>query len=169
MAVVAVLSLIAVLVPPPVIHATTFLVKDFEGLVAEAEQIFVGTVTGRGSQKLAGGTIVTDVTFAASHILKGPREPSIVLRVVGGTVGGEALELSGVPQLDLGVRYIVFVKGNGRAMFPVVGGSQGLFRVVHDAGLDVDVVLSAQGAPLADVPVPLTAFLEAAEAELGLR
>ena len=55
-AVLGALCLTATLAPARFSDAATFVVKDFESLVAEAEQIFVGTVTGATSRKLAGGT-----------------------------------------------------------------------------------------------------------------
>lgn len=157
------------LILPPAVPAATFVVKNFEALVAEAEQIVVGTATGATAQKLGGGTIVTDVTLVTSHVLKGPAAAVVILRVVGGTVGDETMEVAGVPQLQPGRRYIVFVKGNGRAMFPVVGGSHGLFRVVRDPALDTDVVLNAHGMPLGEAPVTLGDFVAATLSELGLR
>jgi hypothetical protein len=149
--------------------AGVFVVKDFEELVAEAEMIFVGTVSGEAAQKLAGGPIVTDVTFSSAQVLKGPPGAMVVLRVVGGTVGRESLELTDVPRFRPGVRYLVFVKGNGRTIFPVVGGRRGLFQVVRDPALQADVVRDAGGRPLAETPVPLAGFLAAVEEELRLR
>jgi hypothetical protein len=149
--------------------AITFATKDFETLVAEAEQIVVGRVTGASSQKLSSGTIVTDIVFALDRVLKGASAPTFVLRVVGGTVGPETLDLPGVPKFRPGARYVVFVKGNGRTVFPVVGGSRGVFQVVPDAKRGVDVVVDAYGAPLTTVSVPLAALVEATETQLGLR
>jgi hypothetical protein len=159
-------ALLATAVPA---NAGLFAVKDFEKLVSEAEMIFLGTVSGEAAQKLAGGTIVTDVTFASAQVLKGPPEATVVLRVVGGAVGRESLELTDVPRFRPGVRYLVFVKGNGRTIFPVVGGRRGLFQVVRDPALQADVVRDAGGRPLAETPVPLAAFLAAVEEELRLR
>ena len=67
----------------------------------------------------------------------------MVLRVVGGTVGRETLEVPDVPRFRPGARYVVFVKGNGRSIFPVVGGSRGLFQVVWDPIRSADVVRDA--------------------------
>jgi hypothetical protein len=160
--------MIALLGSPGPASAAVFAIKHFEELVAEAELIFVGTVTGESAQKLPGGAIVTDVSFSASHVLKGTAGPAVVLRVVGGTVGRETLALPDVPRFRAGGRYIVFVKGNGRSIFPVVGGSRGLFQVVPDATGGADVVRDAGGRPLADAPVSLAAFLGAVEEELRL-
>jgi hypothetical protein len=150
--------------------AAVFAVKHFEELVGEAELIFVGTVTGESAQKLPAGLIVTDVSFSASHVLKGGAGGStVVLRVVGGTVGRETLEIPDVPRFRPGGRYVVFVKGNGRSVFPVVGGTRGLFQVVWDPARSADVVRDALGRPLSDPVVPLAAFLGAVEEELRLR
>jgi hypothetical protein len=164
----AALWMAALLASPGTAGAAVFAIKHFEELIAEAELIFVGTVTGESTQKLPAGAIVTDVSFSASHVLKGPAGPTVVLRVVGGTVGRETLTLPDMPRFRPGGRYVVFVKGNGRSIFPVVGGSRGLFQVVPDAAGGADV-RDAGGRPLADTPVSLAAFLGAVEEELRLQ
>lgn len=125
-----------------------FLPVDFDQLVADAEQIFLGTVTAVQSRKVPNGAIVTDVTFASPQVLKGSDTGAITLLVLGGTVGEETLALSGVPTFQLGVRYLVFAKENGKAMFPVVGGDQGLFQIQRDAVTGEETVWNAQGMPI---------------------
>jgi hypothetical protein len=149
--------------------AATFEWKDFEALVAEAEEIFVGTVTELPARRLATGAIVTDVGFDDVRVLKGPHTERVILQVLGGTVDGETMELKGAPQFRSGVRYLVFAKGNGTSIMPVVGGDHGLFQVVVDGALRVDVVRDAQGRPLLDVPIPLGMFVQAVEEALAVR
>jgi hypothetical protein len=164
------LTLVAVLAgcPSPGM-AATFAWKDFAALVAEAEEIFVGTVTAVPGRRLASGGIVTDVGFDDVRVLKGPPADRVVLQVLGGTVDGETMALQGVPRFSPGVRYLVFAKGNGTAILPVVGGDHGLFRVVVDRTLGVEVVRDAWGRPLLDVPIPLAAFVQAVEEALAGR
>jgi hypothetical protein len=169
MGLLAALSVIALAALAGPAGAAVFAVKHFEELVGEAELIFVGTVISESAQKLPARLIVTDVSFATSHVLKGAGGSTVVLRVVGGTVGRETLELPDIPRFRPGARYVVFMKGNGRSVFPVVGGSRGLFQVVWDAARGADVVRDALGRPLTDPAVPLTTFLGAVEEELRLR
>jgi hypothetical protein len=162
---------LALLVVLPGFSATaaTFAWKDFDALVTEAEEIFVGTVTAVPGRRLPNGGIVTDVGFDDVRVLKGPLTDRMVLQVLGGTIDDETMELAGAPQFRQGVRYLVFARGNGRWMLPVVGGDHGLFRVIVDPALGVEVVRDARGRPLLDVPIPLAAFVQAVEEALAGR
>ena len=160
--------------------AATFAEKNLTQLVAEAEQIFVGTVSALQSRKLASGAIVTDVKFSDLQLLKGSSQGAdIVLLVLGGEVDGLRLEIPGLPQFQPGVRYLVFSRGNGKDMFPVVGGPGGLFQIQPGAATGSSIVLGSSGTPLApgitaevlgdtaQSPVTLEQFLGAVRARLG--
>jgi hypothetical protein len=144
----AALSLLLVCLAMGVVHGTTFRPKDFDQLVVEAEQILVGTVTAMQARKEPTGVIVTEVTFANPRIVKGPDVGATTLTVLGGTVGLETLKVGGVPSFQMGMRYLVFMAGNGAAIFPVVGGDQGLFQVMQDPASGADLLLNAYGAPV---------------------
>lgn len=175
-------AVLALGVPLPA-AATTFLAKSFEELVDEAGEIFVGTVTALVPRRTAAGVIVTDVTFSDRVVLKGdPSVPARVLTVLGGTLDGETVRLAGVPEFQLGVRYLVFARLAEGAAFPVVGGPQGLYQVRADAA-GRPVVLDARGGPIRHAsvrgalaaagapgdPVPLDAFLQAIRQRLERR
>ena len=79
------------------------------------------------------------------------------------------MELSGIPKFEQGVTYLVFVEGNGTALFPVVGGPQGLFQIKKDEATGQDLVLDVQGKPLLSKTVNEVLGLPAAPApEAGL-
>jgi len=154
--------------------ATSFEPKNFDQLVAEADEIFVGTATTAVSRKLAAGGIVTDVAFTNLQILKGnPTSASISLMHMGGSVDGETFEIRGLPGFRIGVAYLVFSQGNGTTIFPVVGGDQGMFQVKPDAVTGESLVFNSRGMPIvspsvlqavslpAHTPVPLAVFLQA--------
>lgn len=165
--------------------------KEFDQLVAEAEQIFVGTVTGTTSRKLPAGAIVTDVIFTSLQLLKGSTSNTeISLMVLGGTVGAETVEVSGMPRFQTGITYLVFSQGNGTTIFPVVGGDQGMFQIKLNPVTGENILLNSRGmpvvsqsvlhavaavaAPLQDAqpvppPIPLEVFLQAVRSRLGLR
>lgn len=181
----------------PLLHGqgwpVTFVEKNFAQLVTEADEIFVGTVSSLESRKLPNGAIVTDVRFSDLRMVKGDNtSAAIVLLVLGGEVGSERLEIPGLPQFQLGARYLVFAQGNGRDMFPVVGGHAGIFRIIlgspqgssivsNAAGMPLgsqiaaevrgSLTPSAQGAVQAAVQSPLTQelFISAIKARLGQR
>src|SRR5262249_45097090 len=65
--------------------ADSFLPKDFSQLVAEAEEIFIGTLTGTSSSRLPTGAIVTDLTFSDVKVLKGGTSgDERTVRILGG-------------------------------------------------------------------------------------
>ena len=159
--------------------AVSFELKDFAQLVAEADEVFVGTAAVAAPRKRAEGGIVTDVTFTNLQVLKGnAADMAITLMTLGGTVDGETFELQGMPKFQLGVTYLVFSQGNGTTIFPVVGGDQGMFQVKPDAVTGESLVFNSRGMPIlsqsvlqavslqAPSPVPLAVFIQAIRSRL---
>ncbi len=84
----------------------------------------------------------TFVTFRIDRLLKGASQDGgeITLRFQGGPDGeGNTMMIPGIPLFDVGEEVVLFVRGNGTEMCPVVGWEQGRFRLVDDA------VLTEQG------------------------
>ena len=109
----------------------------FDELVAQADQILVGTVNqihsfwGRGR---GANTIFSNIHLTELEQIKGEfAESEYTLKVVGGIVGDHAQFYPGLPQFVSGQRYLLFIKGNNRAMFPIAGVSQGVYRIQWDA------------------------------------
>ena len=77
--------------------------------------------------------LITDITLTDLQIVKGDHHgDTYVLRVLGGTVGEETIIVGGAPRFTRGGRkYLLFIKGNGMAMFPMVGADQGMFHHVR--------------------------------------
>ena len=170
-------------------RAATFADKNFAQLVTEAEQIFIGTVTSLRSRKLPNGAIVTDVRFSGPQVIKGNGDGAdIVLLVLGGEVDGARLEIPGLPQFQRDARYLVFSQGNGKNMFPVVGGPAGLFQIAPGIPGGNGLVLNSAGMPLEhgiasevidsvsplaqgalQSPITLELILAAIKAKLGLQ
>lgn len=181
--------LTTLMLPAGLAWSAAFVPKEFDHLVIEAEQIFIGTVTAIQSRKTQTGAIMTDATFSDLQVLKGSGVTNeIVLIVLGGTVGAETFKLGGIPEFQLGIRYLVFSKGNGTTIFPVVGGKQGLFQVKRDSTSSMELVFDADGfpitsstvrdamsstvAPLRDPtlppePIPFDTFIQAIKARLS--
>ena len=127
----------------------TFLPKSFAELVDEADEIFVGGVAGLASRQTPAGTIVTDVTFSKVEVIKGdPGVAERTLVVLGGRVGDQTLVLPGVPSFLPGVTYLVFSRGNGTSVFPVVGGDQGLYEIRSDPATGERLAFGARGQPV---------------------
>jgi hypothetical protein len=134
--------------------ATTVIPPTFEQLVQQAELIFQGTVTdahsvweGEGGQR----HIETFVTFNVEDNLKGQAGSSYTIRMLGGTVGEETMEVTDTPKFKAGDREILFVEHNNEQFVPLVGISHGRFHVQKDEQTGRDVVVNAEGEPVRDL------------------
>jgi hypothetical protein len=125
--------------------ATVVVAKDFAALCAEADLIFVGTVTDVASRWAdpSRQAIETLVTFGELTWLRGGAQPSVTLRFAGGTVDGLHEEIAGVPQFVVGERRMIFARA-GAFVSPIVGFDQGALRVIEHAG-SAAVVVGAGG------------------------
>src|SRR5215471_16644868 len=135
------------------VNATTVIAPRFEELVSRAQVIFEGEVTGLQSQWIGEGAqhrIVTFVTFKVDDTLKGGASGTYSIRMLGGTVDGQTMEVSDAPKFKVGDHDILFVENNGSQFIPLVGIQHGRFRVQKDqAGRDT--LITGDGQPLADI------------------
>jgi hypothetical protein len=141
---------LALMAPTPA-PATTLIPMDFADLTANAELIFVGTVSDIQAER-AVDTIYTHVTFADLHVLKGshPGE-AIGVRLMGGSVGSERVQAFGMPQFVIGERSLIFLAGNFRHVCPIVGWGQGRFKIRWDAHAGQEVVFDDREVPVTAV------------------
>ena len=133
--------------------ATTVIPPSFDELVSRAELIFQGSVidvrsewTGEGAQR----HIMSYVTLKVEDAIKGNPGPTVTLRMLGGTVGGETMEVADAPKFKVGDRDILFVENNGTQFVPLVGIMHGRFHVKRDT-TGQDTVFTDEGFPLSDV------------------
>lgn len=125
--------LLASTLPPS--SATSVRPPDFSELVEKAESIIRGEVIAvRSEWKGTGHTrrIVTLVTLRVDRTLVGQSNSSriIELEFLGGRVGVDTLEVSGMPSFKVGSRDLLFIEKNGRQMCPLVGFSHGRYLIV---------------------------------------
>lgn len=127
--------------------ATTVPYKSFGDLVGESDAVVSGRVASIQSKYSNNKEdIFTFVTLDGLETLAGSYSaPAVTLRFLGGQVGNDILNVSGSPSFKLNERVIVFVHGNGRNMVPVVGWTQGVFRVAPEAGSGQQVVRDHDG------------------------
>ncbi len=119
--------------------------RSFDELVALSELVLVGTVSELRSAYSGPeqNSIHTYVTLTDLEVVKGTlAETHYTLRTPGGRVGDRLDVHPGLPQLRPGGRYVLFVRGNFRDFFPVVGIYQGVYQVLRD-GAGREVVLPA--------------------------
>jgi len=135
-------------------HATTVIPPTFDQLVQQADVIFQGTVTnvrsvweGEGAQR----HIDTYVTFQVQESVKGNAGASYTIRMLGGTVGDETMEVTDTPKFNVGDRDILFVEHNNEQFVPLVGIKHGRFHVQRDEQTGRDVVLNGEGEPVREL------------------
>ena len=137
-----------------VARATTVIPPTFDQLVSQAELIFQGTVTevvsqwtGEGAQRC----IVTFVTFKIDEQIKGDAGATYTIRMLGGTVGDQTMEVTDSPKFVRGDRDILFVENNGRQFVPLVGIMHGRFHVQHDDRTGREIVSNDHGGAVSDL------------------
>jgi hypothetical protein len=133
--------------------ATTVIPPSFDELVSRAEMIFQGSVTDVRSEWTGEGAqrhIMSYVTLKVEDAIKGKPGATVTLRMLGGTVGGETMEVTDAPKFKVGDRDILFVENNGTQFVPLVGIMHGRFRVKKDAS-GQDAVFTNEGSPLSDL------------------
>src|SRR5437660_4682937 len=136
------------------VSATIVVPPTFEQLVQQAELIFQGTVTdvrsvweGEGAQR----HIDTYVRFQIDENVKGNATSSYTIRVLGGTVGDETMEVTDSPKFKVGDREILFVEHNNEQFVPLVGINYGHFHVQRNEQTGRDIIVNDEGEPVRDV------------------
>jgi hypothetical protein len=135
-------------------RATTVIPPTFDELVNQAELIFQGTVTDVRSEWIGEGAnrhIVSYVTFRIDDQIKGDAGANYTLRMLGGTVGDQTMEVSDSPKFVAGDHDILFVENNGRQFIPLVGIMHGRFHIRHNDQTGADVVLNDRSEPVTDL------------------
>jgi hypothetical protein len=126
--------------------ATTLVYKNFDDLVKEADGIVMGRVAGIESKYNPEREIYTFVTFDQLEVLGGSYAgQTLTLRFKGGQVDNNISQIVGSPEFRLNEQVVLFVEGNGQHMVPLVGWTQGMFRVSKDAATGRQVILDHEG------------------------
>jgi hypothetical protein len=140
------LALCFLMLPAPPVLATTLLYKILDALVNESDGIVLGTITRIESDMDKEGNIYTYVTLQQINVLHGAYEgKEFTLRIEGGHVGRQGVYIPGSPNFAEREKWILFVKGNGRHIVPLVGWSQGAFRVEKEAESGNEIIADPYG------------------------
>lgn len=116
-------------------QATTVLAPSFDRLVDGSDYIVRATVKSISSEwrdnpaKPGSRYIGSRVELDVSEVIKGSPPAPLVLELVGGKVGDEELTVNGAPRFVVGQETVLFVKGNGRQIIPLVGMMHGKYDV----------------------------------------
>lgn len=140
---VGVLSLLTL---PLQLFATILPFKSFDDLVKESDGIVAARVANLESQYSPNKEIYTFITFDQVEALSGNfHGQSLSLRFKGGRVGNDILDVEGSPNLQVNDRVVLFIQGNGKYMVPVVGWTQGVFRIMQDSKTGQQVIRDHEG------------------------
>jgi hypothetical protein len=135
----------------PLARATTIVPMDLADLTTNAELIFIGTVTDISSERDA-RTIYSYVTFSDLEVLKGTYlEETIEVRLSGGTVAGETVQVVGMPKFVIGERNLIFLAGNFKFVCPIVGWGQGRFKILRDEITGQEMVFDNSDIPVVEI------------------
>ena len=127
---------------------------SLDAMIMAAPTIVVATVESRravaedyGASRL----IVTHVTLRVEQSIKGSAPQTLVVEVLGGTLGDVTLHVSHVPEFRVGDRDVLFLSGAPHAVSPLVGSDQGRFRILADNVSGQPRVLMSDFEPLLSV------------------
>jgi hypothetical protein len=132
--------------------ATVTVPMRFETLVGDSSAIFRGEVVDVRSEwrQLRGEPmIVTLVRFKVERVLKGSVSTLQTIELLGGTIGETTMAVPGMPRFAVGDRDVLCI-GRSGALFPVMGVSQGRFRILTD-GSGRERVVFSDGRPVGGV------------------
>lgn len=134
--------------------ATTVIPPSFDQLVNESDYIVravVKSVTSEYRTTDAGGKkIVTMVALDVKEVIAGTPPQDVVLEFLGGRVGNERMMVEGSPQFKVGDEDILFVRGNGHTIVPLVAMMHGRYPVMRDAGTGRRYMAKGNRVPLTD-------------------
>ncbi len=131
--------------------ATTVAPVSLAELSVAADLVVEGWVAAVESRDEPGG-IFTYVTLDGLRVLHGSHpSPALKLRFAGGEVAGAAQHIAGMPSFLVGERVLLFVRGNGTRLCPLVGWQQGRFDVVRDPTTGAEYLTDGRGHPVVSV------------------
>ncbi|HEY8995740.1 MAG TPA: hypothetical protein VIM71_13815 [Lacunisphaera sp.] len=138
----------------PAARATTVIAPTFDRMVASSDYIVRATVKSvvsdwrQNPDKPGERYIGSMVELNVLEVIKGTPPSPLVLDLVGGRVGDKELTIEGMPKFVVGEETILFVKGNGRQIIPLVGMMHGKYNVRHNKLTGRDEVFRHNGDPL---------------------
>lgn len=132
--------------------ATTLESVDLAQMTARADLVVEGWVAGVEPRRDSIGAIYTYVTLEGVEVIHGTYlESTLELRFSGGELEGERSYVAGMPTFGVGEHVLLFVRGNGSEMCPIVGWHQGSFRVAADPETGAEYLADAAGHPVVEL------------------
>jgi hypothetical protein len=122
----------------PLTRATSVNAPDFENLVAQTDyvvraEVIAVTSDWRENSKVPGQFYIgSRVELRVLEVITGNPPQPLVLDVMGGQVGRDAMTVEGAPNFRVGEESILFVRGNGRMIVPLTAMMHGYYPVRRD-------------------------------------
>jgi hypothetical protein len=135
------------------VTATTVIPPDFDQLVNESDYIIravVKAVTSEYRTNTSGRKIFTKVALDVQEVIAGTPPSEVVLEILGGKVGDEQMVLEGAPRFKVGDEDILFVRGNGNTIVPLVAMMHGRYPIMRDATTGRKYMARENKVPLSD-------------------
>ncbi len=145
------------------LYATTLEKLSLDEMIEKSTDIVRGTVTGSYSA-FRGSVIYTYFSVKILERWKGLPQSTVTVLVPGGTVGGLKQSFGGVPKLDPGAEYVLFLWTGKSGATHLIGLSQGVFNLKISTGVDPmvsrgaisEVILDPRtGRPVVDQPIQM--------------
>jgi hypothetical protein len=152
--------------------ATTIVPPEFSELVNQSDFIVravVKSVDSHVEENARGHKIYTQVELEIREVIAGRPPRPLVLRILGGKVGGEEMVLEGAPEFNIGDEDILFVQGNGQQIFPLVAISHGRYPIQREGGTGREFVARANKVPLRNTAEVARPLGEGAQAQRQLQ
>ncbi len=146
------LFLIAAILAPRMMFATTILHLDLPDLVKASEIVVKGKVGRVQSRSTEDGMLLpfTEITLIPEIIYKShvaiDEDASIVIRTLGSQSKGRALHVAGTGKFKVGEEVVVFLEATSDSYFILLGMAQGKYDIYkdHKTGLSM-VARQTQG------------------------
>ncbi len=134
--------------------ATTVIPPDFDQLVNDSDYIIRAVVKSVNSAYQAtnsgGKKIVTKVALDVKEVIAGTPPKDVVLEMLGGRVGNERMVVEGAPNFKVGDEDILFVRGNGHTIVPLVAMMHGRYPIMREAATGRKYMARENKVPLTD-------------------
>lgn len=156
----AVLSLLACTISLP---GATLERLTLDDMSSKATAVVRGSVLSSYAA-MHGSTIYTHYRIQVSEVWKGSGQGSVEVMLPGGVLNGVRQSFAGVPWLNTGSEYVMFLWTGKSGYTQLLGLTQGLFDVSRDAsgeiiasrGVSSELMLNSDGKAVQDQPLRMT-------------
>lgn len=156
--------------------ATTVVPPSFTQLVKGSDyvvQAVVKSVTAINKAPAGRRPLVySRVELEVEQVVAGNPPSPLILEVLGGTLDGVEMHISGAPTFTVGEKAIFFVQGNGTQIFPLTRMMHGLYPIKKDPASGREYVARSNGQPMENVdqvqqPLHAEALAASAQSQLA--